>query len=212
MKRCWKCKVEQPLAHFANNRSKSSGKAAECRSCVKAYNKSHVEQNADYYRSYRKTKRAKDLAWYLFLECRARAKRLNLPFDLEPQDIQIPDICPVFGIKLGSGTRDASASLDRKDSSKGYVRGNVWVISYLANRMKSNASEAQLVQFAQWILENFDGTERRLDTRQGAPKDSNQHASKAGGESCTWQRGNDEDPIGGSTGSIAQDIARLVFH
>lgn len=212
VKACWKCKQTKTIESFANNRSKSSGKSAECRACVKAYNKTHVEQNAAYYQEYRKAKRAKDLAWYLFLEARTRAKRQGLQFSLLPQDVQIPASCPVFGFQLSSSKRDTSASLDRKDSSKGYIRGNVWVISYLANRMKSNATELQLVQFAQWILENFDDSARRLDTRKGEATHSDYSAGKARAGSCTWQGGNDENAIERSDGAIAQDIARLVFH
>lgn len=211
-KHCWKCQTSQPAENFANNRSKSSGKSAECRACVKAYNKAHVARNAEYYRTYRKSKRIRDLAWYLFLECRSRAKRDGLEFNLEPQDIQIPKTCPVFGLELGSGKRDASASVDRKDSSKGYVRGNVWVISYLANRMKSNATEWQLVQFAQWILENFDGTERRLDTGQGAPTDQDQHARQTLDGTCTWERRNDGNAGDSSANPAAQIPARSEQH
>lgn len=156
MKTCWKCKAEQPLENFARNRSKSSGQSAECKACVKEYNKRHIAENAEYYRQYRHTKRNLDLAWYLFLECRTRAKRNGLAFDLEPGDIVIPPACPVFGFafKIGRENRDFSASVDRIDSSLGYMKGNVRVISYLANRMKSNATENQLRQFALWVLED----------------------------------------------------------
>jgi hypothetical protein len=51
--------------------------------------------------------------------------------------------CPVLGIPLivGRGhARDTSPSLDRIDPTKGYVPGNVAVISHKANTMKSNAT------------------------------------------------------------------------
>jgi hypothetical protein len=34
------------------------------------------------------------------MNAKARAKRMNLSFELERGDIIIPDICPVLGIKL----------------------------------------------------------------------------------------------------------------
>jgi hypothetical protein len=187
MKICWKCKLEKPLENFARNKSKSSGRSAECKSCVKAYNIVHCATNAEYYKGVRKAKRRHNLAWYLFLECRTRARRAQLTFNLEPSDIVIPELCPVFGFPLGTGSRDASASVDRKDCTLGYVKGNVRVISYLANRMKSNATDTQLMQFAAWILEDFGGSERCMDTTEGEGADSNEHAREAPAKSRTWQ-------------------------
>ena len=58
-------------------------------------------------------------------------------------------ICPYSGLKmtLKHGHMN-SASLDRIDSTKGYIKGNVQVISMKANTMKSNASIEELVTFA----------------------------------------------------------------
>lgn len=176
-KACWKCSTEQPLENFSRNRSKSSGYAAECKACAAAYNKQHVSDNADYYREYRHAKRKANIAWYLYLEARSRAKRLALEFNLEPQDIVVPKTCPVFGFELmPSVRRDTSPSVDRIDTNRGYVKGNVQVISYMANRMKSNASDAQLRQFASWILEKSCGSERRLDAGDSETAHPHEHA------------------------------------
>lgn len=37
-------------------------------------------------------------------------------------------------------------------SSKGYVKGNIWVISHLANMMKNSADKAELLKFAEWVI------------------------------------------------------------
>lgn len=72
-----------------------------------------------------------------------RAARDNIEFDLKEEDITIPEYCPVLGIKLFMGERtqkNNSPSLDKIDASGGYVKGNVEVISWRANRLKSDAS------------------------------------------------------------------------
>lgn len=75
---------------------------------------------------------------------RARAKKYGYDFNIDITDIVIPEFCPLLGIKIsvaeGRKTSKAnSASIDRIDSRKGYVKGNVWIISHRANTMKSDA-------------------------------------------------------------------------
>jgi hypothetical protein len=79
-----------------------------------------------------------------------RALKENLPFNLELSDIIIPKNCPILNIplKLNSiSAGDDSPSLDKIDPLKGYVKGNVKVISRLANIMKAHASVEQLMLF-----------------------------------------------------------------
>lgn len=76
-----------------------------------------------------------------------RAKRKGLEFDLVPEDIIIPEYCPILGIPLQRGVRTRCAdspSLDRIDNAKGYVRGNIAVISARANTIKNDATIDEL--------------------------------------------------------------------
>lgn len=86
---------------------------------------------------------------------RAKAARAGVPFGLSLEDIHIPDRCPVFPeIRLSrstGGAHYASPSLDRLIPQLGYVPGNVAVISLFANRLKSNASPAELRRLADWM-------------------------------------------------------------
>jgi hypothetical protein len=55
--------------------------------------------------------------------------------------------CPIFGFKLewnGTGFRETSPSIDRIDSTKGYTKDNVQIISWKANRIKGYASVEEL--------------------------------------------------------------------
>jgi hypothetical protein len=76
---------------------------------------------------------------------RARARKYGYDFDLTVDDIIMPKYCPLLGIEMfvtesRKGKKHSSFSLDRIDSSKGYVKGNVWVISMMANSMKSDSN------------------------------------------------------------------------
>lgn len=84
-----------------------------------------------------------------------RAARKGLEFNLELSDIVIPDVCPLLEVPFQFGTKDSydySPSLDRIDNSKGYIKGNVQVISMKANAMKNSASPDELHTFCKNIL------------------------------------------------------------
>jgi len=83
----------------------------------------------------------------LWWNARNRAKANGIAFDLRIEDIVVPETCPVLGIPLviaNGFARDGSPSIDRIDPSKGYVLGNIAIISHKANTIKSNASCSEL--------------------------------------------------------------------
>lgn len=83
---------------------------------------------------------------------RYRAKAKNLPFDIDGEYLRsiAPSHCPVLGMPLEwslqrfNGFLANSPSLDRIVPERGYVKGNVWIISYRANQIKSDASHEEL--------------------------------------------------------------------
>ncbi len=96
----------------------------------------------------------------MFRRAKARAKERGLEFNLDHSDISIPTHCPVLGFELvchkgRSGGNPNSPALDRIDNSKGYVKGNVMVVSHRANMMKVDASPEELVMFAEWVLSKY---------------------------------------------------------
>jgi hypothetical protein len=85
----------------------------------------------------------------LWKRARDRARNKNLEFNLSIEYVKsiMVNVCPVFGYYLVAAdckSADTSPSLDRIDSSLGYVEGNVWVISTRANRIKSDATLEEL--------------------------------------------------------------------
>lgn len=109
-------------------------------------------KNKEYCREYRK----RDYKKYMFQHCKGSAKHRNLDFNLTIDDIIIPKYCPYLGIEItqdvGTGNSYSNASIDRIDNSKGYIKGNIQIISFLANKMKQNVSIDQLIVFAENIL------------------------------------------------------------
>jgi len=89
---------------------------------------------------------------YMIRNTKFMSKRRGLEFNLTYQDLEIPEYCPYLGIKLTymheSGGQDPShASIDRIDNNKGYIKGNIIVVSRMANAMKNCASLDQLETF-----------------------------------------------------------------
>ena len=65
--------------------------------------------------------------------------------------VNAPAVCPLLGIRLcfdNTHSASDSAAVDRKDNTLGYTSENCWVVSMLANRIKSNATIAQLEVFS----------------------------------------------------------------
>lgn len=84
--------------------------------------------------------------WALWLRAKKRAAERRVPFRLAATEIIIPPSCPVLGIPLRVGERRSphSPSLDRIEPERGYVPGNVRVISDRANRLKGARDLQQL--------------------------------------------------------------------
>lgn len=90
------------------------------------------------------------------------AEKRGIEFNLQSGDLVWVTHCPILGIELdysvsGGKNPDASPSIDRIDTSKGYTKDNVWVISNKANRMKNDGSREELIKFSKSILLHFNG-------------------------------------------------------
>ena len=105
---------------------------------------------------------------------RRRAKEKGWEFNIDESDIIIPTHCPILGIELISGGMGAqtfnSPSLDRIDSSKGYIKGNVRVISLRANMMKNDANLQEIQEFCKNILNymNNEDIVRTVENKESA--------------------------------------------
>lgn len=93
----------------------------------------------------------------LLNSAKERARVKNREFSISIVDLKYVFKCPILGIPLdysvGSKKKMVlnSPSLDRIDNTKGYIKGNIAIISLLANQMKSSATAEQLLTFSQNI-------------------------------------------------------------
>jgi hypothetical protein len=97
---------------------------------------------------------SKSVEYRMLARARHRAKKNNLPFNIELSDIVIPETCPLLGIELKSNTDKTSPnnpSLDKIIPELGYVKGNIWVVSLRANKLKNDATLQEL----QTLVENL---------------------------------------------------------
>lgn len=116
----------------------------------------YLERTKDKRQTYEANRHVEKLDARLWQGAKTRSEKKGLPFNLEISDIKIPNICPVLRIPLYSGAgnggiHDGSPTLDRKIPHLGYVKGNVRVISSLANRIKSNATSVQIQAVAEYV-------------------------------------------------------------
>lgn len=123
---CRECGEELPPKAFSRNNAYSSGLESDCRACLSKKQAAYKANNVN------KT---------LWSSRKNYAKAQGIPFTIGVEDVVVPTHCPILGIelKLGKGkARNESPTLDRILPKKGYVPGNIAVISHRANRLKSD--------------------------------------------------------------------------
>lgn len=92
----------------------------------------------------------------LLTAAKQNARNKKLEFSIEPVHLlPLPDLCPILKTPLeysefGDALSDNKPSVDRIDSSLGYVKGNVQVVSWRANRLKNNATLEELRLLGKW--------------------------------------------------------------
>jgi hypothetical protein len=124
-----------------------------CLECKKQIDKNYKENNKEHIREYhkkyskknyttenRRKKYIDNIEVELLHHAKSRSLLKNLEFNITKEDITIPSTCPIFGVTLNFENKNNVPTLDRIDSSKGYIKGNIQVISFKANRLKNNGT------------------------------------------------------------------------
>ena len=124
------------------------------RETQQTYRRGKLNRYAFYQREWRR-KNPKET---MVINAKVRAKKYGFPCDISVEMLEWPTHCPIFGIELDysatkPGERKQRANyptLDRRVNDLGYVKGNVFVISHKANRIKSDATVEQLEAIARY--------------------------------------------------------------
>lgn len=90
---------------------------------------------------------------------RTRAKKKELPFNLELSDV-LPALqwgsCDVTGIPFematSKGRHPFTPSIDRIESAKGYVRGNIRIVVWALNAMRGDWGDEIMLQVADALV------------------------------------------------------------
>ena len=132
----------------------------ECQSILTPWERKKVRrlkfpEEEQKYRDMKRKEFVKSHIKHMLHSAKTRALKRGLEFNLTKEDIIIPDKCPILEVPLMIGTKDNyeySPSLDRIDNTKGYIRGNIQIISKKANSMKNSASLYELKMFCKNVL------------------------------------------------------------
>ena len=160
-KLCSHCNEVKPPAEF-RIRNDTGKPRSECKSCASIKEKLRYKKRSAEISEQYKNKREDDIVWKILRGAKGTANKKGLEFNLEEVDIVIPEKCPLLLEPLtniqGMGFVFENASIDRIDSTKGYIKGNIQIISRRANSMKNDATKEQLITFAKQILKHYGET------------------------------------------------------
>ena len=138
---CTRCREWKPLSEFRFQKT-TGYYSSYCKKCLASLAQENPRRR-------------------LFNSSKGNAASNGIEHTIRLDDIPIPKICKYLGIRLdyrcaaerGSLRAWNAPSIDRIDPTRGYVKGNIQVISDLVNRMKQDATIDQLIVFAKGVLE-----------------------------------------------------------
>ena len=150
-KACARCHRRLPACEFHLDSRYRNGLFSYCKKCVGKLN-----ANAQ------RKRRGIDFRFRLLQSSRVTSHNKGIVHTLKIADIPpLPEKCLYLGVAidyfLDENRRSRkdhpyAPSIDRIDSRKGYIPGNVQIISDRANRMKADATPKELIAFAQGVL------------------------------------------------------------
>jgi hypothetical protein len=158
---CKKCQDEKPLSGFYINGCFPDGLQkyrSTCKTCV--LKKSKLD-SPKLYKSKSEKRSASPKNFISGILNHAAKRKQHLGFDIDIGFLlQLYETqngkCALSGVEMtysaGNGRVGTNISIDRIDSKRGYVRGNVQFVCDLVNRMKQDCEEEQFFEWCRRVL------------------------------------------------------------
>jgi hypothetical protein len=149
-KHCSTCGELKPLELFTSNKSQPSGYMTYCKACNNERNKRYRKSESNLERASKRI--------FSYLSRRVREKGFELDFDyhfLEELYKRQEGLCAYTKVPLDlqAGTPN-TLSVDRVDSSKGYLKTNVKLVTWVVNNCKQDLSLADFRDLCEKVLKN----------------------------------------------------------
>lgn len=171
-KYCPVCEKTKVTDDFNVSTRSEDGLQFLCRDCYSKHDAINNGKDKNYFRKLRssvdskfkqklqtqkKENSRKNHITVMLANAKKRAIKKGIEFSLTKEDIIIPDKCPLLGVEFVIGTKenyDFTPTIDRIDNTKGYIPGNIQIITNKANSMKNSASFEMLQNFITAIKDN----------------------------------------------------------
>ena len=164
---CKLCCAEKELTLFVKYKQGKNGYRVVCKSCQNAYKKKRMDSKREHYREYLKSYRQKfgrkedrDLLSRLKSLLVGARNRRSFDFSIDLEHLLLlwknqNGLCAYSKLPLTiEANQQNIVSLDRIDSSKGYVVGNVQLVCRAINEMKMDRTENMFIYLCSLVSQN----------------------------------------------------------
>jgi hypothetical protein len=165
--KCTKCGEYKPNTQYSRNNIRNSGRGrlyvTSCKKCRNEYGKSEKVMLRKKITAplSRKKNRMSVIYWSSIsnsknrgLEHSITTKYLEELFDIQ-KGLCYYSNKPMLKNIINSENNDDSVSIDRFDSNKGYIEGNIVLCRWIVNRMKNDVEFSKFIEICSEINKNF---------------------------------------------------------
>lgn len=167
---CTKCGKKLLLSEFYNDKNAKDGKYPSCKKCrkeylknnkekCKKYQKKYKENNKEKIKKYNKNNYKRIWARQTLNDHKYKGNIINLSIDYVHNLAENTLVCPICGCLLdwehGTKLNNNTPSLDRKYNNNVLNEDNIWIICYKCNRMKSDNTFIEFIDYCKMIVNKF---------------------------------------------------------